>query len=191
MPAAINAVVARPQPLPWNQGNALLFYGGSLSNFAATDGLRLPEGWYGHPRPSPRMPVRSVEHYLQACKACDPGDFGWVLAAPTPAAAKRRGSARGEGGRTIDLRPDWEQVKLAVMLAACRGKFSLPRYRAPLLATGDRTLVEDSPSDYAWGGRDPRGEYLGRNLLGIVLMEVRRQARHDPMRPPRPSGEAS
>ena len=39
-----------------------------------------------------------------------------------------------------------------------------------LRSTGDEELVEDAPRDYYWGcGKDK----TGRNMLGIILMEVR------------------
>jgi ribA/ribD-fused uncharacterized protein len=158
---------------PWLDPGSLRFYGGELSSFAPTPGLRLPEGWWGHPRPAPPVEVGSAEHYFQACKATSREDFLWVLAAPTPGSARRRGGPRGEAGRRIHLRPDWEEVKLSVMRVAHAGKHSLPRYRDVLPATGRRVLVEDSPTDFIWGGRDKDGGMGGRNLLGVVLMEVR------------------
>ncbi len=119
------------------------------------------------------MKVRSAEHYFQACKADDPADFLWVLSAPTPAQAKSRGGPYGEDGYRITLRPDWEEVKFSVMRIAHAGKHRLPRYRDLLPATGYRVLIEDSPYDWIWGGRDSEGEMCGENLLGIVLMKVR------------------
>jgi len=159
---------------PWDRPGTLYFYGGrekDLSSFAPTPGLWLPESWFGHPRPSPLVEVPTNEHWFHASKGTNREDFFWVLAAPTPAQAKRR-------GRKIALRPDWEEVKVSVMRFANRGKFSLPRYRETLPATGDRVLVEDSPTDYAWGGRDGSGGYGGMNLLGIALMEVRAELAH-------------
>jgi hypothetical protein len=117
--------------------------------------------------------VPSVEHYFQACKASSRGDFLWVLSAPNAASAKRRGGPRGEDGRKISLRPDWGEVKVEVMRFACRAKFARREFGPVLLATGERVLVEDSPTDFVWGGRDRGGEMRGRNLLGVVLMEVR------------------
>lgn len=158
---------------PWTEPDSLKFYGGPLSSFAPTSGLRLPEGWYGHPRSPRPVEVKSAEHYFQACKADDPADFLWVLSAPTPKKAKARGGRHGEGGHRITLRPDWEEVRFSVMRIAHTGKHRLPRYRDLLPATGDRVLVEDSPSDPIWGGRDGEGGMCGENLLGVVLMEVR------------------
>ena len=42
--------------------------------------------------------------------------------------------------------------------------------RALLLGTGDEPIVENAPGDYYWGcGADGSG----KNMLGIILMEVR------------------
>lgn len=158
---------------PWTDPDSLRFYGGDLSSFAPTIGLRLPEGWYGHPQRPRLVEVPSAEHYFQACKTMSLTDFRFVMDAPTPASAKRRGGPYGEGGRRIVLRPDWEEVKFWVMRVAHAGKHRLPRYRGVLAATGNRVLVEDSPTDFIWGGRDRRGGLCGRNLLGVDLMEVR------------------
>ncbi|MDX6610193.1 MAG: N-glycosidase YbiA [Solirubrobacterales bacterium] len=173
----MSAVVAYRQSGPWDSQGTVYFYGGKLSNFALTSGLQLPGGWQGHPQPAQRFAVPTVEHYFQACKAQTREEFLWVLSAPGPVRARRRGGPRGEGGRRIALRADWEEIKFSVMRFACARKFALPGFRDALLGTGDRPLVEDSPSDFVWGGRDLHGGYTGRNLLGLALMEVRADLR--------------
>lgn len=112
------------------------------------------------------MPVRSVEHFFQACKATSRRDFDNILTCGTAAAAKR-------AGRRLELRPDWERVKFDVMVCALRGKFGLEPYRSALLLTHPRPLAEDSPTDFVWGCRDGSGGYGGHNLLGLALMQVR------------------
>ena len=92
---------------PWTAEGTVYFYGGWLSNFAPTPGLRLPFGYHGH-HENDRVPVRSVEHWFQACKATSRQQFDLILACGTAAAAKR-------AGRETELRPDWEHVKLEVM----------------------------------------------------------------------------
>jgi ribA/ribD-fused uncharacterized protein len=149
-----------PQAPDW-----VYFYGGPLSNFAPTPGLRLPFGYYGH-HERDRVPVASVEHWFQACKATSRQQFDVILACGTAAAAK-------DAGRETALRPDWEQVKYEVMLCGLRGKFALEPYRSALLLTHPRPLAEDSPSDFIWGCRDADGGYGGKNLLGKELMQVR------------------
>ncbi len=83
-----------------------------------------------------------------------------------PKAAKELGRTR-----ELPLRPDWESVKDEVMRRALEAKFAAhPGLRAQLLATGEETLVESSPSDFYWGcGSDGTGQ----SRLGQLLMELR------------------
>jgi ribA/ribD-fused uncharacterized protein len=122
-----------------------------LSNFApspiALDGVVYP----------------TVEHAFQALKTLDPGERARVAALATPARAKR-------ASREVTLRPDWEQVKVAVMEDLVRRKFADPALAARLLATGEQELVEGNAwNDRFWGVC--RGS--GRNELGKILMWVR------------------
>jgi hypothetical protein len=43
----------------------------------------------------------------------------------------------------------------------CARSTGSPRFRDALLATGDRPLAEDSPSDFEWGARDGRAATPG------------------------------
>jgi ribA/ribD-fused uncharacterized protein len=158
------AAAGRTGP-PWAADATVYFRGGPMSNFARTPGLLLPFGYHGH-HERDRVPVRTVEHWFQACKATSRQQFDLTLACHTPAAAKH-------AGRATELRPDWEQIKHDVMLCALRGKFALEPYRSVLLLTHDRPLAEDSPTDFVWGCRDADGGFTGRNLLGLALMRVR------------------
>ncbi len=127
----------------------------------------------------------TVEHYYQAQKSLEPAYQEAIRAAPTPRKAKRlaaspiaplRLSAQSWFRRHQVLpRPDWQEVKLAVMRRADAAKFSQhTELAARLLATGTAALVEDSPADPFWGiGRDG----LGLNWAGRVLMEVREHLR--------------
>ncbi len=86
----------------------------------------------------------------------------------------------------------WECVRLGFMQYVCLLKFSQnPEFEAELKATGDRILVEASPTDKVWGvGLDEEAAaarvvgyqegrpveqwgWPGRNLLGEALMRVR------------------
>lgn len=150
-------------PLP---EDAYTFRGGPLGNFARCD-LDLAS-----PHDGARRSYPSVEHYFQACKAFDPREHDQIADQPTPKAAKR-------AGRLVGLRSDWETVKEEVMLTALRSKFSKPRFRTALLATGSRILAEDSPWDFEWGARDPDGGWDGANRLGFLLMRIREEVRHE------------
>ncbi len=115
----------------------------------------------------------TVEHYYQAQKFVgSPSEFviPLIAAAPTPEAAAALGR-----DRTLILRSDWEQVKRTIMRAAVLQKFMSHRdIQQQLLATGDETLVEDSPRDYYWGCGADR---TGHNYLGKILMNVRQEIR--------------
>lgn len=132
----------------------------------------------------PFVVVRRPEHYFQAAKTHDRVDSEWVLSAPLPGMAKRRGSYHGEKQpdgtwRRITLREDWEEIRFEVMLHAHLGKYkALSGYRRALLSTGDAFLYEDSPTDDIWGLWDKEAwDWTGQNLLGKVLMQVREELR--------------
>ena len=105
----------------------------------------------------------SVEHAFQAAKTLDPLARELIRTAPTPKEAKRL-------GRAVDLRLDWEDVKVDVMRGLLVWKFLQEPYRSLLLSTGDEELVEGNFwRDQFWGKCDGVGE----NRLGRLLMEVR------------------
>lgn len=84
------------------------------------------------------------------------------------------GKSKGVG-RRVQLRPDWEQVKVGVMEEIVRSKFTQhPELAAKLLATGDKVLVEGNHwGDTCWGVDTRTGQ--GENLLGKILMKVREE----------------
>ena len=105
----------------------------------------------------------TVEHYFQSMKTTDKVRSEEIRLARTPFLAKRM-------GRYVLLRPDWRITKEQVMYEALRLKFANPLMRAALLRTDGCKLVEDSPDDFYWGGRDN-----GRNRLGALLMRLRKE----------------
>lgn len=76
-------------------------------------------------------------------------------------------------GRTVQVREDWEQVRLAVMERVVAAKFNQnPVLAKRLLETGDKPLMEGNlHGDLFWGIDRKTGE--GENHLGIILMELR------------------
>lgn len=110
----------------------------------------------------------SVEHAYQAAK-CQDYTMRWNVAMqPTPGWAKI-------WGRKVTLRPDWESIKLQVMLDLVRIKFAVPELRAKLLATGDAELIEGNYwGDRFWGVC----KGVGENHLGKILMQVREEIRN-------------
>ncbi len=115
-------------------------------------------------------PGLTGEHYFQAAKAATPDQHDWVLAAETPGQAKYR-------GRSVQMREDWEEVKIDVMTDVVRTKFQDPTLRQWLDATGDFELVEGNNwGDTFWGVDNQTGE--GENHLGKILMQIREENRN-------------
>lgn len=107
----------------------------------------------------------SVEHAYQAEKALHLEDFDNILALRYPGQAKR-------AGNEIDIRSDWERIKIEVMRNKLRQKFNQPVFSAALLYTGDAVLIEGNHwGDKFWGVCDGKGN----NVLGNLLMEIREE----------------
>jgi ribA/ribD-fused uncharacterized protein len=72
-------------------------------------------------------------------------------------------------------RPDWDNVKVDIMLNMLRVKACQHEYvRRKLLATGNRELVENSWRDDFWGWGPNKD---GQNMLGKLWMQVRNELR--------------
>ena len=70
-------------------------------------------------------------------------------------------------GRIVELRPDWENIKINVMASLVAQKFMQPHLRDMLLATGDAKLIEGNTwGDRFWG----QCSGVGENQLGKILM---------------------
>jgi len=87
-------------------------------------------------------------------------------------------------GRMVSNYDDavWSAKRVEVMVEGLFEKFNQnPLLKEALLNTGDTIIVEASPVDRIWGiglaEDDPRAlietQWLGKNLLGRVLMKVR------------------
>lgn len=105
----------------------------------------------------------SVENAYQASKTLDKtirNEIKFV----SPAEAKRI-------GRRIDLRPNWDTIKLHIMWVLVMQKFTRhPDLAAKLIATGNCLIVEGNEwGDTYWGVCNGHGY----NHLGLILMGVR------------------
>lgn len=122
----------------------------------------------------------SAEHFMMGSKALlfsDPVALEQILAAPTPAEAKKLGRLVRGFDEAV-----WKSRCFEIVVAGNVAKFGHdPAMRAYLLGTANRVLVEASPRDQIWGiglgaandrATDPR-QWRGRNLLGFALMEAR------------------
>ena len=114
------------------------------------------------------------EHFFQAMKTLDQTERQKIANAETPGMAKRL-------GRHVQLRPDWEKIKVDVMRTGLMLKFTDAALAKKLLDTGDEELVEGNWwHDNTWGNcHCPKCSRLGgRNLLGMLLMEVRKELQY-------------
>ena len=113
----------------------------------------------------------TVEHYFQAQKFAVQEARERIRRAASPKEARTLGQSRSH-----PIRADWDEVRELVMLKALRLKFSVATAKALLLSTSDRELIESSPYDHFWGsGQDG----TGKNRLGQLLMQVRRELQED------------
>lgn len=128
--------------------------------------------------PSLGVTVKSNEHLFNALKFTDLDYRAYVLDAPTPGEAKRRGRTRKQ-----PLRPGWDTGgRVRAMQTGLLAKFADPVLRAVLDSTDDRLLIETNRwHDTFWGtciggGRTPcRPDCAlpGKNMLGELLMALR------------------
>ena len=116
------------------------------------------------------------EHAYQAGKARKIEVRKWLMAAPSPALL----AMAAHGLYYWDVAPGWSTSKFDRMRAVLRAKFAQHHdLRELLLSTGDARLVEaatvDNDVNRLWG--EVNGG--GRNMLGVLLMEVRNELRDD------------
>jgi ribA/ribD-fused uncharacterized protein len=104
------------------------------------------------------------EHAYQAAKTINEIQRMNISILNTPAEAKRY-------GKTVKLRPYWDEMKADVMTEIVRAKFiQNPSLIEKLLATDDAILEEGNTwGDTYWGICKGKGE----NHLGKILMELR------------------
>lgn len=112
----------------------------------------------------------TTEHYFQAMKFDSLSDQAEIRKANTPYDAAQKGRSRKR-----KLKKNWESIKCDVMKKALAAKFSqYDNLKNLLIGTGDAVLVEHTSNDSFWGDG---GHGRGRNMLGILLMELREEIR--------------
>lgn len=111
------------------------------------------------------------EHAYQAIKfSRHPSIADLVVAAPSAHDAKKIAHQH-----KTQMHPDWNELKVPAMTQICRAKLAQhPYIQKKLLETGDRLIVEDSPTDSFWGWGPDRN---GQNELGKIWMKLRSELR--------------
>lgn len=136
-----------------------------LSNFATTPFEASIGGF-------PHRAFDTGEAAFQAAKATTQDDFDRIASLDNPHVAK-------SAGRSVALRPDWNQIKVGVMRDVLAAKFH-PEHQPGncdlLLNTGNAKIVEcNTWYDEVWGVNLVSG--VGQNLLGLLLMTRRAELR--------------
>lgn len=110
----------------------------------------------------------TVEHYFQSAKFNDPEIKERIRLLTSPMEAALEGRKRSN-----PLREDWEEVKDEMMYRALWAKYTQhPALRELLLSTGEAHLIEHTKNDKYWADG---GDGSGKNMLGILLMQVRKE----------------
>ena len=145
---------------------------GELSNMHNGSPLRVNEKWWG-----------SSEALYQACRyPAHPAIQQEIFEARHAMEAKMKSK---KGGRRERLsRPDWDAVRVDIMrwCLAVKLACNFRAFRDALQSTGQRPIVERSRKDDFWGAQVRGQELVGQNVLGQLLMELRRRSRTHPTR---------
>ncbi|MBD5301293.1 MAG: NADAR family protein [Bacteroides sp.] len=137
---------------------------GIFSNFAPT------------PIPFEGRNYSCVEQLFQCMKFTDPEVIGDIMSASGQRIKMKAKHWVKEG----KIRPDWGQRIVDALRQCLRLKFAhSEEFRKALRESGDRFIVEDEschPRKYAdaYGCKLIGDKYIGPNLMGRLLMELRR-----------------
>ena len=132
-------------------------------------------GWLSNSAPYP-ISLESkmwytAEHYFQTQKFHDVTVQKEILKTRSAAEVIRIAS-----NPKLRVRRDWYKVKIGVMQTAVRTKFTqITDLKKLLLNTGDAELIEHTADDSYWGDG---GDGSGKNMLGMILMDIRDELRH-------------
>ena len=136
--------------------------------------------WYASPFDLEGVRFPTAEHAFMAEKAKlfkDNEAYERIVAADSPGAAKAFGREVFPFDQAV-----WDRERLSIARRVNRAKFeSDDSLREFLIGTNTRVIVEASPVDKIWGvGLEATDEtiedpscWLGLNLLGFTLMDVR------------------
>jgi ribA/ribD-fused uncharacterized protein len=157
-----------------------LFFWGHQSSSDVRPTKTCLSQWFYAPFKVEDIIYPTAEHFMMEKKATL---FGDEITAQKIREAQDPGKAKalGRAVKNFDNRL-WDQRRWAIVVEANMHKFNQNlQLKSFLIETSSRVLVEASPVDRIWGiGLDAASsqaenpsEWLGLNLLGFALMEVR------------------
>lgn len=162
-----------------NRPELLLFYGHRVTKAVTETCL---SQWYPCQFEADGVTYTSAEQYMMAEKARLFGDEE-IRAEILNTSDPRKCKALGRKVRNFD-KAVWNKEKEHIVRKGNTKKFlQNSALRSFLLSTGDKVLVEASPTDRVWGiglgknnpdALDPQ-KWRGQNLLGFILMAVRNE----------------
>jgi len=107
----------------------------------------------------------SVEHAYQAQKSSEPS---WIKLCTTKNISSKQIKIYS---KTIELRKDWEEVKLLVMEHCLKLKFTQEPFKTALLLTGNQNIQEGN----YWCVDLKVNPNVGENHLGRLIMKIREE----------------
>ncbi len=135
---------------------------GGLSNMSA-----------GYPIIVNGVSVRTSEAIYQACRFPDFPDIQKaIIEEKSPMTTKKYKNEYPE-----KIRDDWQKVSISIMRWAIRKKLSdnLETFGDLLLSTDGLPIVEMSYKDPFWGAQPKGQKLIGKNVLGRLLMQLRKE----------------
>ncbi len=158
----------------------IFFWGHKPSCDSDDQGKFMLSQWFEAPFTVKKRTYPTAEHWMMSEKALLFKDYDThdaIHATKSPSVAK----ALGRQVKGFDMKI-WELHRFNIVKTGNKHKFSQnPDLLNYLLASKDRILVEASPFDTIWGiglratygDIENPNSWLGLNLLGFALMEVR------------------
>ncbi len=157
-----------------------IFFWGHTNNRGESVGKFIFSQWYPSPFIVDGVTYATAEHWMMAQKASlfdDQNIFNKIISSRKP------GEVKALGRQIINFdEGKWNEHKYEIVMKGSIHKFSQNKIlKDYLLSTGDKIIVEASPSDAIWGiglHQDQKQienphTWRGTNLLGFALMEAR------------------
>lgn len=151
------------------------------TNIISFTGVDLPFGWLGNMYASPieydGITWRTPEALFQSLRFSDPSLVKFCLEAKSPFGLKL--SLKKLQDRMVIIPKSDQDIQNMRMVL--RLKFSqYPELQEQLIATGSAILIEDvtarkSGNSMFWGACRDGSNWIGENMLGTLLMELRNE----------------